>query len=82
MELISVRVKPEIAERLKSLADIMKRSSSFVAAAAIEEYLDLHEWQIKAIQEGINAIDRGEYQDFKDFKKEFYANNPEYISKK
>ena len=62
--LISVRVRPEVAERLKTLSQIMHRSSSFLAAEALEEYLDIHEWQIQAIQEGLNAVDREEVVDF------------------
>ncbi len=69
--LISVRVKPEVAERLKALSQIMHRSSSFLAAEALEEYLDIHEWQIQAIQEGLNAADRQEVVDFESIKKKW-----------
>jgi RHH-type transcriptional regulator, rel operon repressor / antitoxin RelB len=69
--LISVRVKPEIAERLKALSQILHRSSSFLAAEALEEYLDIHEWQIQAIQEGLNAVDRKEVVDFESVKKKW-----------
>ncbi len=69
--LISVRVKPEIAERLKALSQIMHRSSSFLAAEALEEYLEIHEWQIQAIQEGLNAVDREEVIDFESVKKKW-----------
>jgi RHH-type transcriptional regulator, rel operon repressor / antitoxin RelB len=69
--LISVRVKPEVAERLKALSQIMHRSSSFLAAEALEEYLDIHEWQIQAIQAGLNAVDREEVVDFESVKKKW-----------
>lgn len=69
--LISVRVKPEIAERLKALSQIMHRSSSFLAAEALEEYLEIHEWQIQAIQEGLNAVDREEIVDFESVKQKW-----------
>ncbi len=69
--LISVRVKPEIAERLKALSQIMHRSSSFLAAEALEEYLEIHEWQIQAIQEGLNAVDREEVVDFESVNKKW-----------
>jgi len=57
--LVTVRVKPEIATRLEKLAGIMDRSKSYLAAEAIEEYLDIHEWQINAIEEGIAAFNSG-----------------------
>jgi RHH-type rel operon transcriptional repressor/antitoxin RelB len=69
--LVSVRVKPEVAERLKALSQIMHRSSSFLAAEALEEYLDIHEWQIQAIQEGLDAVDREEVIDFASVKKKW-----------
>jgi RHH-type rel operon transcriptional repressor/antitoxin RelB len=69
--LISVRVKPEIAERLKALSQIMHRSSSFLAAEALEEYLEIHEWQIQAIQEGLNAVEHEEVVDFESVKKKW-----------
>ncbi len=69
--LISVRVRSEVAERLKALSQIMQRSSSFLVAEALEEYLDIHEWQIQAIQEGLNAVDREEVVDFESVKKKW-----------
>ena len=63
---ISVRVSSQIARRLKKLAAAIDRSSSYLAAEAIEEYLNLQEWQVKAIQEGIKAADRNDALDYKD----------------
>jgi RHH-type transcriptional regulator, rel operon repressor / antitoxin RelB len=77
MHMISIRVPQDIAMRLKTMAALMKRSNSFVALEAIQEYLDLHEWQLKAIQEGIQAADQGRLVDFEQFKKEWYASHPE-----
>jgi RHH-type rel operon transcriptional repressor/antitoxin RelB len=66
---VTVRVKPELAVRLEKLAVSMDRSKSWLAAEAIEEYLDIHEWQIQAIKEGIDAADRGETINFEQIKK-------------
>lgn len=67
--LVTVRVSTTVAKRLEKLAEAMDRSKSYLAAEAIEEYLDVHEWQIKAIKEGIAEIDRGETIPFEDVKK-------------
>ena len=67
--LITVRMPASVAKRLKKLADSMDRSKSYVAVEAIEQYLDYQEWKIEAIQEGLDAIDRGEVMDWKDVKK-------------
>lgn len=58
--LISVRVTAEVAKRLAALAETMDRSKSHIAAQAIEDFLSLQEWQIKAIRKGIAEADAGE----------------------
>ncbi|KAF0249645.1 MAG: CopG family transcriptional regulator [bacterium] len=58
--LISVRVSKDTAKRLESLAQSTDRSKSYIASQAIEEYLHLHEWQIKAIEEGIKDVEEGQ----------------------
>jgi RHH-type transcriptional regulator, rel operon repressor / antitoxin RelB len=67
--LVTVRVTSEVAHRLQKFSDFTDRSKSYVAAEAIEEYLDIHEWQIKAIKEGIAAAKRGKVKDFDEVKK-------------
>ncbi len=57
---LTVRVDERVARRLKRLATAVDRSSSYLAAEAIEEYLALQEWQVRAIQAGIREADRGE----------------------
>ncbi len=69
--LISVRVRPELSARLEKLAVSVDRSKSYLAAEAIEDYLDLHEWQIQAIEEGIVAVDQGDTVSFESIKTEW-----------
>lgn len=57
--LISVRIPKDVAKRLAELAEATDRSKSYVAGQAIEEYLTLHEWQVKAIRQGIAEADAG-----------------------
>lgn len=68
--LISVRVPTSIAQRLETLAKSVERSKSYIAAEAIEEYLDIHEWQVQAIQAGLKEIEQGAVIDFVDVKKD------------
>lgn len=56
-KLISVRVPADRARRLATLAETTDRTASYVAAPAIEEFLPLQEWQVKAIRQGM--ADRG-----------------------
>lgn len=73
------KFKPEIEKRLTELSKIVKLSSTALIEEAVEEYLDLHEWQIKAIQKGIEDADQGRLVDFETFKKDFYENNPDLL---
>jgi len=68
--LISVRVPTEVALRLEKLSQSVDRSKSYLAAEAIEEYLDLHEWQVQAIQSGLHEVEKGDVVDFVDVKKD------------
>ena len=56
---VSVRVDPVIKKRLEKLAKSTGRSRSFLAAEAINEYLDLNEWQVAGIQKAITSFDEG-----------------------
>ena len=68
--LISVRVPTAVAQRLEKLSQSVDRSKSYLAAEAIEEYLDLHEWQVQAIQSGLQEIEQGDVINFVDVKKD------------
>ena len=54
------RIDPVIKKRLEKLAKSTGRSRSFLAAEAINEYLDLNEWQVAGIQKAVASLDRGE----------------------
>lgn len=50
---LTVRVKPDTRTRLDNLARITRRSKSYVIEEALEQYLDVNEWQIKGIQDAL-----------------------------
>jgi RHH-type transcriptional regulator, rel operon repressor / antitoxin RelB len=56
---VSVRIDAAIKKRLEKLAKSTGRSRSFLAAEAINEYLDLNEWQVAGIQTAVASLDRG-----------------------
>ncbi len=58
--LISARVSSEVANRLASLSKSTHRSKSFLASQAIEEFLNVQEWHVEAIKEGIAAAKKGD----------------------
>lgn len=68
--LLSVRLPADLADRLESLAEATDRSKSYLAACAVEEYLAVNEWQVKAVREGVDAADKGDVIPHKDALKE------------
>ena len=56
----TVRVDSAAKKRLEKLAKSTGRSRSFLAAEAINEYLDVNEWQVAGITQAIASLDRGE----------------------
>ena len=57
---LTVRVDQSTKEQLEAAAKDSKRSKSFLAAAAIEEYLAVQEWQKARIHEALSSVERGE----------------------
>ncbi|HXL82878.1 MAG TPA: CopG family ribbon-helix-helix protein [Casimicrobiaceae bacterium] len=55
----TVRVDADAKKRLERLAKNTGRSRSFLAAEAINEYLDVNEWQVDGIKRAIGSLDRG-----------------------
>jgi RHH-type transcriptional regulator, rel operon repressor / antitoxin RelB len=56
----TLRVEPLVKKRLEKLAKSTGRSRSFLAAEALNEYLDVNEWQVAGVKRAIASLDRGE----------------------
>jgi predicted transcriptional regulator len=54
---MTVRLPAQVKDRLEKLAKSTDRSKAYLASQAIEEYLDVQEWQVKAIQDAIGETD-------------------------
>jgi predicted transcriptional regulator len=66
----TVRVKREVKNRLEKLAKSTGRTRSFLAAEALNAYLDVNEWQVAGIKRAMVSLDRGEgvaHQEVKDW---------------
>jgi predicted transcriptional regulator len=57
----TIRLDDEMLAKLDALAADTDRSRSWIAAKAIEAYVELNAWQISRIREGIAEADRGEF---------------------
>ena len=65
-----VRVEPQVKKRLEKLAKSTGRSRSFLAAEALNEYLDVNEWQVAGVKRAMASLDRGDgvpHQEVKDW---------------
>jgi RHH-type transcriptional regulator, rel operon repressor / antitoxin RelB len=56
----TVRIDTGVKKRLEWLAKSTGRSRSFLAAEAINGYLEVNEWQVAGIKRAIASLDRGE----------------------
>jgi RHH-type transcriptional regulator, rel operon repressor / antitoxin RelB len=56
----TVQVEAGVKKRLERLAKSTGRTRSFLAAEAINEYLEITEWQVAGIKRAIASLDRGE----------------------
>ena len=59
-DVLTVRLSPEVKDQLEKMAQATARTKSFLVADAIQQYLGANEWQIQAIQEGIQQADEGQ----------------------
>jgi RHH-type transcriptional regulator, rel operon repressor / antitoxin RelB len=50
---LSVRISPKVRHQLDKLSDATGRTKSFLAAEAIESYIELQAWQVKAISKSV-----------------------------
>jgi RHH-type rel operon transcriptional repressor/antitoxin RelB len=55
---MTLRLTQNTIARLDGLAKATERSKAYLAGRAIEEYLATQEWQIKAIQEAVDAANK------------------------
>jgi RHH-type transcriptional regulator, rel operon repressor / antitoxin RelB len=64
----TVRVESDVKKRLERLAKSTGRTRSFLAAEALNEYLDANEWQVAGVKRAIASLDRGEGVSHKEVK--------------
>lgn len=58
---MTIRLEPEIKDRLDHLAAATHRSKSFLAAEAIRQFVELNEWQVAETLAAIAEADAGDF---------------------
>ena len=66
---ISARINDEIFTKLEKLSKATNRSKSYLAAEAIQKYIDDQLWQIEAINTAINDARAGNFANDKEIAK-------------
>jgi len=62
----TVRVSDETASKLNQIAEKLDRSRAYMAAEAIEAFVEQQEWQLAEIEAGLDEADRGEFASAED----------------
>lgn len=58
---MTLRIEPALKDRLDLLAKATRRSKSFLAAQALQDFIELNEWQVGEIQSAIKEADQGDF---------------------
>ncbi len=66
--IISIRLPSELIEKLDRLAAWQDRSRSYLASRAIEDFVERESQAMAAVEDGLEAIDRGEVLPHSDVK--------------
>ncbi len=66
---LSVRLNAQTKAKLEALAKASRRSRSFLAAEAIENYVAAETWQLEEIKAGLSDLEAGRTVDHEDVRK-------------
>jgi predicted transcriptional regulator len=58
---MTIRLDEDVKARLDKLADSTHRSRSFLAAEAIQSFVEINEWQIGEIRTALDEADAGKF---------------------
>ena len=58
---MTIRIPEDVKQRLNKLAQASHRTKSFLAADAIQQYLQQNEWQLNEINNAITEADNGDF---------------------
>lgn len=59
-DVMTIRIGGELKDKLDRMAKATARTKSYLVESAIREYLEVNEWQVEAIQEGVQQAEAGQ----------------------
>lgn len=60
---VTLRLDADTRKRLDALAKATERSRAALAAEAVKQYIELNEWQVAAIEDGVRQAEAGRFID-------------------
>ena len=63
---MSVKLEPDLNNRIAAVAAALDRPKSWAIEQAVKDFVEVQEWQLAAIDEGIRAADEGRVVDHED----------------
>lgn len=58
---MTIRLEPELKQRLDKLSEVTHRSKSFLAAEALRDFVELNEWQLQEITSAVKEADAEDF---------------------
>jgi predicted transcriptional regulator len=58
---LTVRIKPETRDALDAIAANVDRDRSYVVNEALSAYIEIHQWQVEHIQQGLREAKAGKF---------------------
>ncbi len=60
-EIMTVRVEPRTRKALDGIAASLDRDRTYVVNQALESYIDIHQWQLDHIRQGLREANAGKF---------------------
>ncbi len=73
---ISFVTPKEKRQRLDEIADVFGTNLSAVINEALDQYIDLHQWQLAHIEKGVEAARQGDFASEKEVQDFFEKHGP------
>jgi len=58
-DVVSIRIPAKLKKRLTAIAKTMDRSQNWLIANALEDYVELYDWQVEEIKKSVKKADNG-----------------------
>lgn len=70
-DIITFRLDTDKKKILDTIALVMDRDRAYVLNEAVDDFIELHQWQMEQIQKGIEEADKGLFASKEDVQKVF-----------